>query len=393
MSVAAAAPASALPNDLIAELTAFRRDLHRHPEPGADTARTAARIAERLEAAGLVVTRGVGGHGVVATLSRGAGRAVGFRADMDALPIAEATGLPHASTRPGAFHGCGHDGHSTMLLGAALALSADPGFAGTAHFIFQPDEENGLGALAMIADGLFDRFPMEAVYGLHNMPGLPAGTLAIQSGPAMAFEDNFEIRVTGAGGHASAPHRAVDAIVAGAAVVGALQTVVARGVDPDDFAVVSVTGFETDGARNVLASNVRITGDCRGYSVETRDLLRARMRMAAEGAAAAVGARAEMTAAQSFAPLVNRPGDAALCLEAAEAAGLAVRPDHGRIGGAEDFAAMLAHRPGAMAFLGNGTEGPHGASLHNPGYDFNDAAIPAGVAWWAALARRTCAPG
>ena len=384
---------TALPDDLATELTAFRRDLHRHPEPGADTPRTAARIADRLEAAGLAVTRGVGGHGVVATLTRGTGGAVGLRADMDALPIAEATGLPHASIRPGAFHGCGHDGHSTMLMGAALALAADPEFAGTVHFTFQPDEENGAGARAMIEDGLFHRFPMDAVYGLHNMPGLPAGTLAIQSGPAMAFEDNFEIRVRGAGGHASAPHLAVDAIVAGAAVVGALQTVVARGVDPDDFAVVSVTGFETDGARNVLASNVLITGDCRGYSLATRDLLRARMRQAAEGAAAALGARAEMTSAQSFAPLVNRPEHTARCLAAAADAGAPAHPDYGRIGGAEDFAEMLAHRPGAMAFLGNGTEGPHGASLHNPGYDFNDAAIPAGVAWWTALARRACAAG
>jgi len=248
---------------------AFRRDLHRHPETGPAVTRTADRIASVLESAGLAVTRGVGGAGVVATLDRGpADSAIGLRADMDALPIHEATNLPYASATPGRFHGCGHDGHSTMLLTAALQLAQDTDVQRRVHFIFQPDEENGTGANAMIADGLFDRFPMTAIYGLHNLPGLPVGQFVTQPGPFMAFEDNFKIRIEGKGGHASQPEAGVDPIVVGAAIVLQLQTIVARSISGRDHAVVSVTEFQTDGARNVLASTVTLSGDCRGFTPE-----------------------------------------------------------------------------------------------------------------------------
>lgn len=376
-----------------AELAEFRRDLHAHPEPGAQTSRTARRIAERLEAAGLDVTRGVGGHGVVATLARGPGPAIALRADMDALPIREATNLPHASRTSGAFHGCGHDGHSAMLLGAALALAEAPPPAGTVHFLFQPDEETGAGAQAMIDDGLFDRFPVDAIYGLHNMPGLPAGTVAAPGGPFMAFEDNFVLRLTGLGGHAASPHRGRDPVPALGALLSQVQSVVARNLDPAEAAVVSVTGIETDGARNVIPTTITVTGDSRGYSDAVRETIRARLSELTRHIAAAHGLEAETAFDASFVPLVNAPAHAARALAAADAAGLATEPQYPRWTASEDFARFLAHVPGAFALIGNGTEGPHAAPLHNPGYDFNDAALAPGVAFWTALARRALAEG
>ena len=260
------------------DLIAFRRDLHANPEAGTEVPRTAAKVADILQTAGLEVTRGVGGHGVVATLRRGSDNdAIGFRADMDALPITENTGLSYQSQNPGVFHGCGHDGHTTMLLGAALALAEDSTLERTVHFIFQPDEENGTGARAMVDDGLFDRFPMRAVYGLHNWPGAAVGQFLTGPGPFFAFEDNFEIRITGRGGHASMPEIGVDPLVTGAAMVMELQTIVSRSVAGRDHAVVSVTEFVTDGARNILPSHVTLRGDCRGYAAEVSDTIQARM--------------------------------------------------------------------------------------------------------------------
>ena len=369
------------------DLTAFRRDLHRHPETGFDLPRTAAMIADTLEAAGLAVTRAIGGSGVVATLERGPEEtALAFRADMDALAIDEATNLPHASAHRGSFHGCGHDGHSAMLVGAALALSADPNLTRTIHFVFQPDEENGRGAQAMIDDGLFDRFAVSAIFGLHNMPGMPLGHFATRPGPFCAFEDNFEIRLTGRGGHSSMPEAGRDPLVLGASLVMDLQTIVARNIAPGDHAVVSVTEFLTDGARNVLPSNAIVKGDCRGFRAEVSETIRTRITEIAQGLAAAHGAGVEIDYATSFRPLVN---DATATTRAAGAAASIGPVDtaHDRVGFSEDFAAFLAHRPGAFILMGNGTEGAHAMPLHHPGYDFNDAALAPGVAFWTELAK------
>ncbi len=369
------------------DLVAFRRDLHAHPETGFDLHRTADRIAAVLEAAGLSVTSNIGTSGIVATLQRGpSSEGIALRADMDALPIEEATNLPYRSTNAGVFHGCGHDGHSTMLVGAALALAADPGFDKTVHFIFQPDEENGTGAKAMIDDGLFSRFQINRVFGLHNMPGMAVGQFATQSGPFCAFEDTFDIRISGKGGHASMPERGVDPIVTGAAVVTQLQTIVSRAVAPRDHCVVSVTDFQTDGARNILASNVQITGDCRGFDAHVSARIEERMRAIVDGVCAAQGASGRVEYSTSFEPLVNDP-DATQ--SAIKAAGLVGQVDdaYGRVGFSEDFAAFLQHRPGAFILMGNGTEGANAMPLHNPGYDFNDDAIAPGVAYWCALAK------
>jgi amidohydrolase len=369
------------------DLTAFRRDLHRHPECGFKLDRTAARIADTLQAAGLEVTRGVGGSGVVATLRRGqSGTAIGLRADMDALPITEVNGFAHRSVIDGAFHGCGHDGHSTMLVGAALRLAEDPGLARDVHFIFQPDEENGLGAKAMIADGLFTRFPMAAIYGLHNLPGLEVGQFAIQSGPFCAFEDNFEISVIGKGGHASMPEAGVDAILVASGIVTQLQSIVSRAVSAKSHAVVSVTEFVTDGARNILASNAVLRGDCRGFTPDVSERIRSRMDQIVAGVCAAHGAQGLLSYSTSFQPLVN---DGAATNRAIAAAGQVGQVDgeYGRVGFSEDFAAYLDHCPGAFILAGNGTAGSHAMPLHNPQYDFNDGLIDTGIAYWMALAK------
>ncbi|MEX3007964.1 amidohydrolase [Hoeflea sp. TYP-13] len=369
------------------DLTAFRRDLHSHPETGFDVGRTAGKVAEVLKSAGLEVTEGIGGSGVVATLRRGSDdQAIGLRADMDALPINEANIFEHRSTTPGKFHGCGHDGHTTMLIGAALELVADNTLDRTVHFIFQPDEENGLGAKAMIEDGLFDRFPMKAIFGMHNLPGMPVGHFATQAGPFCAFEDNFEIHIKGVGGHASMPEIGVDPIVLGSAIVLQLQTIVSRSISAKDHAVLSVTGFETDGARNILASNVEISGDCRGFSDTVSSRIESRMREIASGMAKAQGAEATVDYSTSFRPLTNDPENTELAIRAAASIG-PVNDTYGRVGFSEDFAEFLTVRPGAFVLMGNGTDGPNAMPLHNPGYDFNDQATRCGIDYWKALAK------
>jgi len=372
-----------------ADLTALRRALHSRPETGFDVDGTAAELARRLRTAGLTVTEGVGGTGVVATLRRGDGEgAVGLRADMDALPIRECNELDYRSTAAGRFHGCGHDGHSTMLLGAARRLAQEGGFDGTVHFLFQPDEENGRGAQAMIDDGLFDRFPMDAVFGLHNLPGLPVGNFATDTGAMTAFEELFEIRIDGRGGHASAPERTVDPVVVAAETVLALQGIVSRSVSPREHAVVSVTELVTDGARNIIPSSVVIRGDCRGYSDAVSATIERRMREIVSGIAAAHGATGQVSYARAFQPVVNTAAAVGSAAAAARRIPEAVVDDaYGRIGFSEDFAQFLHHRPGCFILMGNGMDGSHGASLHNPHYDFNDEALPFGVAWWCALVR------
>ena len=346
---------------LLDELTALRHRLHRRPETGFDVGATADMVAERLRVAGLEVTTGVGG-GVVATLRRGRGqRSLGLRADLDALPVTERNTFAHASEIPGAFHGCGHDGHTTMLVGAALLLAARDDLDGTVHFVFQPSEENGLGAQAMIDDGLFERFPMDAIFGLHNLPGLPLG-------------------------HASAPELTVDPIVVGAQVVLALQTIVSRALAPRDHGVVSVTELVTDGARNIIPSHVTIRGDVRGFDDRTSELVCTRMEQLATGVATANGATARLTYEREFAPVVNTAEEVAAVVRAAEQMeGAVVDLDHGPVGFSEDFAQFLAHRPGCFVLLGNGAGEHHGTTLHHPGYDFNDAALPLGVGLWCRL--------
>ncbi len=368
-------------------LADFRRQLHQHPETGFEVATTANAVVQRLEQAGLEVHAGVGGHGVVATLTRGSGiRAIGLRADLDALPITEANTFAHRSVVPGKFHGCGHDGHTAMLLGAAQALARRDDFEGRVHFVFQPNEENGLGAQAMIDDGLFQRFPMDAIYGLHNLPGLPVGQFATRAGVLTAFEELFEIRIEGRGGHASAPDRVIDPVVAGAELVLALQAIVSRSLSPRDHGVVSITEVLTDGARNIIPSQLTLKGDVRGYEDAVSDTIQRRMQELARGIAAAHRAAATISYRRDFEPAVNTP-------EAVDRAAAAVRripgarvnPDCPRVGFSEDFARFLKHRPGCFILMGNGTEGHHGATLHNPGYDFNDAALPVGVGYWTQL--------
>ena len=377
------------------EMRAWRRDIHKHPELGFRETRTAAKVAELLEGFGLEVHGGIGTTGVVGVLRRGQGnRAIGLRADMDALPIQEANDFPHRSVNDNVFHGCGHDGHTAMLLGAAERLAAEGEFDGTVYFIFQPSEEDGRGALSMIDDGLFERFAMEAVYGMHNMPGIPAGQFAVREGAIMTSEDIFAIEIRGRGGHASMPEHTVDPVMVAAEVVLALQTIVSRSVAPRDWGVVSVTELTTDGARNVIPSRVTITGDCRALSAETQALIERRMREIVGGICAAHGAEGEVSYRNDFVPTVNTPAETAAAIEAARrvAGEPAVDPDCPTCGASEDFARMLREKPGCYILIGNGLEGHCGASLHNPHYDLNDEILGVGRDYWCALVRGQLPP-
>jgi hippurate hydrolase len=375
-----------------AELRDWRRDFHRHPEFGFAEHRTAGLVAARLRGFGLAVAEGIGGTGVVGTLRRGnGGRAIALRADMDALRIAEQSERPWRSEAPGLMHACGHDGHTAMLLGAARLLAAEGGFEGTVHFIFQPAEEWGRGAQAMLDDGLATRFPFEEIYGLHNAPGLAVGRLEARPGPAMAAEDNFEITLQGTGGHAARPQAGREVLVAACALVVNLQTIVSRRVSPAEAAVVSVTELLTDGTRNALPGLARVLGDARSFRPEVSAAIEAEMRRIAAGTATAYGLEAAVTYTREFIPLVNDEAATAAALIAARAAlgDGAVRGDAEPIAASEDFARFLAIAPGCFAFLGNG-EGS--APLHNPRYDFDDAAIPHGVRFFREVVQQRLPP-
>lgn len=376
---------------LEARLRRWRHHLHQHPEPASEEHATSEYVAAELEQLGYDVTRSVGGTGVVGSLSRGtSGRAIGLRADMDALPLQEDGDRPHGPRNPGTMHACGHDGHMAMVLGAAAELAAHDRFDGTVHAVFQPAEEPGRGAQAMVDDGLFDRFPIDALYGLHNLPGLAAGHLHTRPGGIMASEDNFEIHIIGRGGHAAAPSMVVDPIVVGAEIVLALQTVVARNLDPIHPAVFSCTDFRTDGARNAIPGQVRITGDTRSFDPEVQQLLKRRVREIAQGVAAAHGAHCAVTYTHEFAPTINDPHATTTAVAAAEQALGAhrVRGDCAPIMASEDFEVFARHVPACFAFLGNGTvPGEGGTPLHNRDYDFNDNILGAGVAYYAQLVR------
>jgi amidohydrolase len=367
---------------LVREMTEWRRDLHAHPEFGFEERRTAAFVAERLRAFGLdEVAEGVGGTGVVGTLKRGSGnRAIALRADMDALRIPEQGNAPYRSRNDGVMHACGHDGHTAMLLGAAKLLAEEGGFDGTVRFVFQPAEEWGKGALAMLGDGLMTRFPFDEIYGLHNQPGLPVGRFETRAGPIMSAEDNFEIVLRGVGGHAARPQAGNEVLVAACALVLNLQTIVARRVSPADIAVVSVTELLT-----------RLLGDARSFRPEVSAEIERQMRIIAAGTAATYNVTAEVGYTREFVPTVN---DAAATEHAFAAArdilpGEDVTVAREPITGSEDFARFLEHAPGCFAFLGNGASAP----LHNPAYDFDDDGLIHGARFHAAIVRRRLPAG
>ena len=370
-------------------IVAVRRDIHAHPELQFDTLRTSALVADRLREIGCdEVATGIGRTGVVGVIRGRAtrsGRVVGLRADMDALPIQEATGLAHASQVPGKMHACGHDGHTAMLLGAAQYLAETRNFDGSAVVIFQPAEEGGGGGRAMVEDGLMPRFGIQEVYGMHNWPGLPLGDFAIRAGGLMAGSDVFTIEVTGRGGHAAFPHQTIDPVVAACAIVLELQSVVARNVDPLAAAVVSVTVFRTDSeADNVIPDRVELRGTTRSLDPAVQDLIEARMAALVGSIAAGYGAEARLDYRRSYPVTVNSPAETAFA--AGVAAGIVgearVDTDTPPVMGAEDFSFLLRERPGAFIFVGNGDS----AGLHHPKYEFNDELIPFGASYWARLA-------
>jgi amidohydrolase len=377
--------------DLHPEITAWRRDIHAHPELLYDVHRTAASVAEKLKGFGCDdVISGIGRTGVVGVIRgrKAGGKVIGLRADMDALPIEEATELPYKSTVPGKMHACGHDGHTAMLLGAAKYLADTRNFAGTAIVIFQPAEEGGAGARAMLRDGLFERFGITEVFGMHNAPGLPVGEFAVCAGPALASTDTIAIQLEGVGAHAAWPHEGVDTILVGAQIVNQLQSIVARNVDPLEAAVVSICVFRGGHIENVIPQHVELRGTARSLSPKVRELLQKRVHDVVEGTARLYGAKAELTYTPGYPVLVNEERSTRFAAAVAgEIAGKdRVRNASPRMG-AEDFAFMLEERPGAFIWLGNGDT----AGLHHPAYDFNDEAIPVGTSYWVRLAETALA--
>ena len=377
------------------EFIDLRRDIHRHPELAFEERRTAALVADRLEAFGYAVERGIGGTGVVGTLVRGTGaKRLGIRADMDALPIDEATGLAHASCHAGVMHACGHDGHTAMLLAAARHLAEQGRFDGTLHLIFQPAEEGGGGALRMMDDGLFERFPCDAVFAMHNMPGIEQGRLVLREGATMASSDYATITLQGTGGHGAMPHHAADPIVAAASIVMALQTIVSRNVDPLDAAVVTVGALHAGKANNVIPASATLELSVRALDREVRATLERRIKALVAAQAESFGVQARIDWRPGYAVLVNAPQETAIArdvaveLVGAERVTLQGPP----LTGSEDFAFMLERVPGSYLLIGNGT-GVGGCMVHNPGYDFNDDNIAVGSAYWVLLAERFLAAG
>jgi amidohydrolase len=372
------------------DLITIRRDLHAHPELGYEETRTAAMVADRLRALGLEVHTGLGRTGVVGVL-RGqrndSGRAIGLRADMDALPIAEENTFAHRSRQEGKMHGCGHDGHTTMLLGAARYLAETKAFNGTVVFIFQPGEEGHAGARAMIEDGLFRRFPVDAVFALHNWPSLLAGTIGLNHGPMMAGIDRFNLSVEGIGGHGAHPHQAIDPIVAAAQMINSLQTIVSRNVSPLDSAVLSFHFLQAGAptALSVIPPEVKLAGMVKWYRAAVQETLRERLREVAASTAAAFRAKARLDYEALYPPTINSPDEADTVMRVGErifGAKQVIRNMEPSMG-SEDFAFMLQRKPGAYFRLGQGGEG--GCFLHNPRYDFNDEVIPVGVAMFAGI--------
>lgn len=379
-------------DDLLPALRALRRDLHAHPELAYREHRTAGIVATALRELGLEVHTGIGGTGVVGTLRVGdSPRSIGLRADMDALPILEQSERAYASTHPGVHHGCGHDGHTAMLIGAARQLARSRDFDGSVHFVFQPAEEGEAGARAMIADGLFERFPCDAVYALHNWPDLPRGQLQTRPGPIMAAADRFDITLRGRGGHAALPHQSPDVLLATAELVTQLNTLVARRIDPMASAVLSVTRIEGGHTHNVMPATVQITGTVRSFDASAQDIIEAALRAACDGIALMHDIAVEVAYSRYYPATVNSATEAELALRAATAAGLDARTAPRPAFTSEDFAFMLQARPGAYLWLGQGRgadEAP-GYPLHHPCYDFDDTVLPLGIACLVSLVRHT----
>ena len=377
------------------ELTAFRRDIHAHPELGFDESRTAERVAQALESYGIEVHRGVGKTGVVGVLKAGSSsRSIGLRADMDALPIQETNTFYHRSQHAGRMHACGHDGHTTMLLGAARYLAATRNFDGTVHFIFQPAEEGLGGAKAMIDDGLFTRFPCDWVFGMHNRPKLPIGQFCVRSGAMMAGGAFFDIDITGVGSHGARPEAGIDSLMVGVQIASTLQTIVSRNVRPVDTAVVSVTQFHAGDAYNVIPQTARLSGTVRAFSREVMAMVERNMRRIASGVAESMGATATVDFRVTFAPTVNDTNEAdfaaSVCAELVGADKVDRNPP--LIMASEDFSFMLDRVPGCFVNIGNG-DGDGDCEVHNPAYDFNDQAIPLGSAFFSRAVERKLALG
>ena len=381
--------------DLQPDIQAWRRDIHQHPELLYDVHRTAAFVAERLREFGCdEVATGLGRTGVVGVIKgrkpagKGDVRVIGLRADMDALPIEEETDLPYASRTPGLMHACGHDGHTAMLLGAARYLAETRNFAGDAVVIFQPAEEGGAGAAAMIKDGLMDRFAIDQVYGMHNGPGIPVGSFAIRQGPIMAATDAIDIKIEGLGGHAARPHKCVDSVLVGAQLITALQSIVSRTVDPLDSAVISMCEFHAGHARNVIPQTAELKGTVRTLTEEVRTLVEKRVREVVAGVAQITGAKIELVYERGYPVTVNHASQTETATQVAkEIAGDGNVHESLPMMGAEDFSYMLEARPGAFIFCGNGDS----AGLHHPAYNFNDEAIVYGTSYWIKLVENTLA--
>ncbi|HYZ63756.1 MAG TPA: amidohydrolase [Acetobacteraceae bacterium] len=371
--------------ELHERVTRWRRHLHQNAELSLQEENTAAFVCERLQELGIPFIAGVGGNGVVATLSRGqSNRSVGLRADMDALPITETTGLPYASKREGVMHACGHDGHTASLLGAAALLARDTSWTGTVHLVFQPAEEGYGGAKSMIADGLFERFPMERIFGYHNWPGLEAGAVMVHSGPVMAAGARLKIEIEGHAGHAALPHLTRDPMLAAAHMLIALQSLVARNVDPVESAVLSICVVQGGAASNQIPGRATMSGTMRTHKPAVRDLLDAGIRRIVDGVGRTFGVETAVEIRHGVSPTTNSPAEAELAAASAADIGAVVRRDLPPTMASEDFGWFLEQRPGAFAWVGNGP----GAELHNPGYDFNDAVLPVAAGWLAATARR-----
>ncbi len=380
--------------DLHGEITAWRHDLHAHPELLYDVQRTAASVAEKLKAIGCdEVVPGLGRTGVVGVIHGRKGKSdkvIGLRADMDALPIEEATDLPYKSTVPGKMHACGHDGHTAMLLGAARYLAETRNFAGTAVVIFQPAEEGGAGGKAMLDDGMMERFGINEVYGMHNYPGMPLGQFGLRAGPLMAAADHLSIDIEGVGGHAARPQFSVDTVLVGAQIINNIQSVVSRNVDPLEAAVVSICLFQAGNTDNVIPQTAKLRGTARSLTPAVQDLLEKRLREVVEGTAKLHGAKAKFSYRRGYPVLKNHAAQTEFA--ASVAAGIAgkdkVNTSLAPVMGAEDFSFMLNARPGAFIFVGNGDS----AGLHHPAYNFNDDVIPIGTSYWVKLVE-TALPG
>ncbi|MFO1135136.1 MAG: M20 aminoacylase family protein [Rhodoblastus sp.] len=376
-------------DDINSRMADWRRDFHMHPETAFEEHRTAQAVADALTAMGIPVHRGLGGTGVVGTLRNGDGPSIGLRADMDALDILELGDRPHKSTIPGKMHGCGHDGHTAMLLGAAAQLARTKPFRGAVHFIFQPAEENEGGGRRMVEDGLFDKFPVDAVYGMHNIPNIPRGRFALREGVSTAFLDTFEIVITGRGCHAAMPEKGIDPIVVSAGLVNSLQSIVSRRIGALESAVVSLTQIHGGDTWNVVPETVVLRGTVRTLSAAVQDQVEAEMGQICAGVAQTHGAKVDLTYSRRYPGVINTPAETTAAASAATrlvGADL-VQTDIKPAMGSEDFSFMLQKRPGAYICIGAG-EGPSDPPLHNPYYDFNDAILPLGAAYWIELVKQ-----